>query len=221
MAVQLDQPNDDEEIYHARDEEVSLARPLLTGDVVDDVDVPGIGRSPAMIVAHPCNMRRGAELAPKLTCAPVAEYQRVEPNQWADGFARVFPLSSFRENDHRAARLDELVSVPTERFDLGARMICLEHRGIFLLQQRIIHSIARCKVSLSTIRESMEHVLVEAGLLEDWVEDLSDPADAASRESAIASFEEFIAGDLRAQLQDPNRRSQVIARVSREMASRS
>ncbi len=220
MAVQLAQPTDGEEIYHARDEEISLARPLLTGDVVEGVEVPGVGRSPAMIVAHPCNMRRGAELAPKLTCAPVTEYQPVEASQWAGGFARVFPLSSFRENDHRAARIDELVTIPAERFDLEARMICLEHRGIFLLQQRIIYSIARCKVSLSTIRDSMEHVLIEASLLEDWVEDLSDPADSTSREAAISSFEEFIATDLRAQLQDPNRRSQVITRVSREIASR-
>ena len=49
--------------------DVSRARPLLQGDVFDDVVLPGFGEEPrrVQIVAHPCAMRTGATLTPRIT----------------------------------------------------------------------------------------------------------------------------------------------------------
>ena len=59
--------------------DVSRARPLLQGDVFDDVVLHGFGEEPrkVQIVAHPCAMRTGATLTPRITVAPVEPYQLV------------------------------------------------------------------------------------------------------------------------------------------------
>jgi hypothetical protein len=221
LAIALDRPDDEEEIYHARGDELSAARPLLTGDILEEVELPGQGLKTTMIVSHPCTMRRGAVLASTLMCAPVDPFQQLSPQQWESGFVRIFPLSKFADDDHRAVHLDKLVSVASEDINIDSRIACLEHSGIYLLQQRLIHSLARCKVGLSTIRMSMEHVLAEAELQEDWVEELCDPDEVAARQASIQDFDDYLTDEgLRLNLEDPNKRAQVISKVSREIADR-
>jgi hypothetical protein len=74
--------------------DVSRARPLLQGDVFDDVVLPGFDEQPMkiQIVAHPCAMRTGATLTPRITVAPVEPYQLVTGRGW-DGHPRVMPLA--------------------------------------------------------------------------------------------------------------------------------
>jgi hypothetical protein len=221
LTVSLDRPDDEEQIYRARGTDLSPARPLLTGDVLEDIELPGQEERTAMIVAHPCSMRRGVALAAKLTCAPVTNYQRIPPESW-NGHFNVFPLASFTPNDeHRAARLDRLVSLDSADCGTEHRIACLEHSGIYLLQQRLIHCLARCKVKLSTIRASMEHVLEEAELQEEWVEMLAELDDPQSIAEQAEAFDAFLGGeDLRTLLRDANRRSGVVTRVTREIRTR-
>ena len=221
MTVLLDRPDDEEQIYRARGSDLSPARPLLTGDVLEDVELPGQEERTAMIVAHPCSMRRGITLAAKLTCAPVTDYQHIPPEGW-NGHFSVFPLASFTPNDeHRAARLDRLVSLDSADCRTERRIACLEHSGIYLLQQRLIHCLARCKVKVSTIRASMEHVLEEAELQEEWVERLAELGDREAIAEQAENFDAFLSeNELRTSLRDPNRRSSVVARVAREIRLR-
>jgi len=221
LTVSLDRPGDEEQIYRARGAELSPSRPLLTGDVFEDVDLPGQEERTAMIVAHPCSMRRGVELAAKLTCAPVTEYQHVRPEHW-NGHFSVFPLASFTaEGDHRAARLDRLVSLDRAECRTERRIASLEHSGIYLLQQRLIHCLARCAVKLSTIRASMEHVLEEAELQEEWIERLANPGDSNSLAAQAEAFDAFLGdNELRASLRDRNLRSGAVSRVAREIQAR-
>jgi hypothetical protein len=69
---------DQDALYDERTD-VSRARPLLQGDVLDGVVLPGFGEEPmkVQIVAHPCAMRRGADLAQRVTVAPVEPHQAV------------------------------------------------------------------------------------------------------------------------------------------------
>jgi hypothetical protein len=69
----LTAPRGVDELYLARYDEVSPARPLLPGDVL-----AGVCGSHAMIVAHPCAMRGGGgRLRPRVAVAPVIAYERV------------------------------------------------------------------------------------------------------------------------------------------------
>ncbi|MGW5137560.1 hypothetical protein ACWEPH_00615, partial [Nocardia beijingensis] len=64
--------------------DVSWARPILQGDVFRDVELPGFSDGPyvVQVVAHPCAMRRGAEVAERVTVAPVHSYQLVSGSGW-------------------------------------------------------------------------------------------------------------------------------------------
>jgi hypothetical protein len=70
-------PIEQDALYNERTD-VSRARPLLQGDVFASVVLPGLGEvaMKVQIVAHPCAMRRGTDLAPRVTVAPVEPYRR-------------------------------------------------------------------------------------------------------------------------------------------------
>lgn len=68
----LDRPRHDDELYLARGDEVLASRPLMTGDVLEPVRVPGLpaGAHQVMVITHPCSMRSdGVTLAPSLLVA--------------------------------------------------------------------------------------------------------------------------------------------------------
>ena len=44
-------------LYSAVGADVNRHRPLFTGDVFLLVDIPGVGTSPAIVIAHPCSLR--------------------------------------------------------------------------------------------------------------------------------------------------------------------
>ena len=75
-----------EQLYHSRAEEVSEHRPLHTGDVVDDIPIPGVQEAgPGIIVAHPCSMRAGPKLADKVLMASVRPHEPVPQHKWTLG----------------------------------------------------------------------------------------------------------------------------------------
>lgn len=59
--------------------DVSWPRPLLQGDIFDGIVLPGFGDSPmkVQIINHPCAMRTGANLTPRITVAPVEPHPRI------------------------------------------------------------------------------------------------------------------------------------------------
>jgi len=78
MAHSLEAPGTDEapefsSLFRARGDEVVAQRPIFTGDIFFDVTVEGEGSAKNVIVLqHPCVIRRGIELTPKLLVAEVA-----------------------------------------------------------------------------------------------------------------------------------------------------
>lgn len=59
--------------------EVSWSRPLLQGDIFEQIVLPGFGEDPRMvqIVTHPCAMRKGPALLPRITVAPIESYAKM------------------------------------------------------------------------------------------------------------------------------------------------
>jgi hypothetical protein len=161
---------DPDALYDERSD-VSRARPLLQGDVFDGVVLPGFGDDPrkVQIVAHPCAMRTGASLTPRITVAPVEPYQAVRGKAW-DDHPRVMPLAELVSGKHFAAKFVDITACPVELLTKARRIATLSNRGIFVLQQRLIKHYTRAETELEVLRSQSAPVLTEAQLLWDWLE---------------------------------------------------
>jgi hypothetical protein len=151
--------------------DVSRARPLLQGDVFKDVVLPGFGEEPSMvqIIAHPCAMRTGAKLTPRITVAPVEPHQLVAGSGW-NGNARLMPLAELVKGEHFATKFVDVTACPAELLTRDRRIATLSHKGIYVLQQRLIKHYTRAEMSLELLRSQSAPVLTEAELLWDWLE---------------------------------------------------
>lgn len=166
-----------EQIYLARGEDIAVARPILTGDVFTDVQIDADEHEGlVMVVAHPCSMR-GAQgaLLPRIAVAPIRGYSNVPLAKWPDGHYKVLPLPGLLndEDASRAVHLLELSAVRSNQLDRGRRILSLTDSGIHILQQRLVHSLTRVVVGLDRLQEQAAHVLLEAELEEEWVDELT------------------------------------------------
>lgn len=150
---------------------VSWARPLLQGDVFDDVVLPGFSDQPmkVQIISHPCAMRRGADLTPRITVAPVESYQRVTGERW-NGNLRVMPLPELIDEKHFATKFVDVTAAPATLLTRARRIATLSHQGIYILQQRLIKHYTRVEMPLELLRRESAAVLTEAVLQWDWLE---------------------------------------------------
>lgn len=184
-----------EALYDER-ADVSRARPLLQGDVFDDVVLPGFSEEPTkvQIVAHPCAMRTGATLTPRITVAPVESHQKVTGKGW-QGNPRVMPLADLVEGAHFATKFVDVTACPSELLTRDRRIATLSHQGIFVLQQRLIKHYTRVEMALEVLRSESAPVLTEAELLWDWLERvLTDPEIGDDRvlDAEAGVFEEWM-----------------------------
>ena len=199
------------ELYLARGVEVSSCRPVMTGDVFADVEIPGVegGAGLALVLMHPCSMRDGAHLRDHLTMCAVRKGAPILPDHWLGNFG-VMPLPDLVGDGglkHRA--VFELAGrVPAKSLDLATRTACLgprgcgrrldplleqvrlfDDRGIVFLLQRLAFSNTRVAVDLETIHKSIEHVLEEANLLEQWIESTTASPGSAPDHTDITAAE--------------------------------
>lgn len=171
--------------------DVSRARPLLQGDVFDGIVLPGFGEEPmkVQIVAHPCAMRTGSNLTPRITVAPVEAHQLVTGTGW-HGNLRVMPLPDLVDGAHFAARFVDVTACPAELLTRTRRMGTLSHRGMYVLQQRLIKHYTRVEMPLEALRSESAAVLTEADLQWGWLEEVLSDAelgdDAAIEAEAVA-----------------------------------
>jgi hypothetical protein len=174
-----------ESLYDERGD-VSRARPLLQGDVFDGIVLPGFGDQPmkVQIINHPCAMRTGANLAPRITVAPVEPYPRVTGQRGWDGNLRVMPLPELTDEKHFATKLVDVTAAPAELLTRARRIATLSHQGIYVLQQRLIKHYTRVDMPLELLRRESASVLAEGELQWDWVEEVLTEAEQAD-ESAI------------------------------------
>ncbi len=152
--------------------DVSWSRPLLQGDVFDQIVLPGFGDEPRMvqIVTHPCAMRKGPALLPRITVAPVESYNQVTSQADWDGNLRVMPLAELLDGKHYATKFVDVTAAPAELLTRDRRIATLSNRGIHVLQQRLVKHYTRFDASLGLLRRESAPVLEEAQQQWDWIE---------------------------------------------------
>jgi hypothetical protein len=223
-------PAEADELYLARGAEVEPYRPILTGDVFREVVIPGVSDSPglAMVLAHPCSMREGAHLRSHVSMASVQPRSPIVFPQW-DGNYGAMPLPDLVDVGDQTLRATFELSgrVDTAGLARHLRVASLSPLGLLVLLQRLAHYLTRVVIDLDTLLESVEHVLEEADLFEEWTRARwglgAGPADAVL--ACEAEFDEIMRRDVgsttaRHALRDPKLRATVRRLVATELGQR-
>jgi hypothetical protein len=227
----LDVPPSSGELYLARGTEVEPYRPVMTGDVFSDVAIPGVDGppGPAMVLAHPCSMREGAHLRSHLQMAALRDGGPIALEQWTGHFG-VMPLPELlTPGDYRQRAVFELAGrVPSELLTFDRRIACLSTPGILLLLQRLTFNMTRLAIDQPTLLQSIDYVLEEADLLEEWMRarlaDVPAPHSRENIESNETSFDDLMkrvveGTTLRVGLRDPRLRAGIRRAVRSALAS--
>jgi hypothetical protein len=165
--VPLEKPRSVADLYMAVGDDVSPARPVLPGDVFEAVDIGLDHDGFVLLVAHPCSMRRGAgQLRPRIAAAPIRNHGNPPLEAWPERDFNWFPLPEVFEVG-RAASFLELGSARSEDLLRERRIVSLSEYGIYVLQQRFVHSLTRVVVGLDRLGEASAHVLAECELEEE------------------------------------------------------
>lgn len=202
-------------------------RPVLTGDVFADVEVPGAPPETglAMVVAHPCTMRKaGGALRDHLAVSRIRNYPQVQFEQWRTGHFRVLPLPDLTSVDSVAADFELIAPVHPDALALDRRVACLSDYGLGVLQQRRVHHDTRVVVDIDILHAQMAPNLEEADLLHQWLEELvNDVASDEEIAEQTSRFNEFLGpadSELRTMLLLPINRADVRRRVRQEIGAR-
>lgn len=166
-------------LYRARGEEVSITRPIFTGDVFIDVQLPGsTGKTKArsvVVLQHPCSMRtNGVDLAWQVLVAEVSNRKVIDEVGWSGGNYNLLPLPDIRPNvssqsRHQAANFDNLYTVAPEL--LKTRTASLSPFGVNLLLQRWVHFSSRVVVPTHKFQQQTVAFYEEADLVEEWCDE--------------------------------------------------
>lgn len=166
--VQLESPARPEDLYLATtqdDIELLAYRPRFTGDLLllPDGDL-------VVLVQHPCAMRRGASLLPKLLACGTSQVTKA-PSDWSTGnYKRMF-LPDLPGGSLAIDFTDMRVLQSAEAASASPRAI-LSMTGVNLLVQRWLHHNSRVIVPTITIHEQTAGPFEEADLTGDMIADL-------------------------------------------------
>lgn len=229
MPRDLEYPGTADELYLSRNPDVNPYRPLLQGDVLRDIQIAGLDDAGlAIVLTHPCSMRRGPALVPRQLVARVVDAAPFPLTAWATGHMRSMPLPALVPDEperHFVAQFEEVGAVPSAALVEAERLACLDPRGICLLQQRFVFYLTRFVVPTSDLHGVIAPVLAETELLEEWTEEAARTG--MGSDEAAAGFHDFIRapgeGDaisLQEALEDPPRRGAVRRAVRGEIAVR-
>jgi len=231
MAHSLEAPRTDEapefsSLFRARGDEVVAQRPIFTGDIFFDVTVEGEGSAKNVIVLqHPCVIRRGIELTPKLLVAEVAPAPALLPSKWADGHYRQLPLAELvpagAPGDF-AAFFDRHHLVKRTNLSLDARVASMSQQGVNLMMQRWVHHNSRVIVPTQEYQPAISSQFDEADIIEEWCIDRQD--DGVGLVTANVEIDTWLTGDRSAsaprnRLEDPQQRSAVRREVRTNLRS--
>lgn len=168
----LEAPASADDLYYVRGEETPLGRPFLTGDVVSDLEIPGLedGADLAVLLTHPCGMRTdGVHLADKILAARVRTYPSVPFTKWATSHFKVMPLPDLIQSGaHAAAMFNEASLIRSARLVASKRVACMSAYGINLLQQRFVWHLTRFAIPTSKLHRVSVQVFREVELQEEW-----------------------------------------------------
>ena len=179
-------------LYLAVGKYVNVDRPWFTGDIIEDIEIPGVGQSlAAIIIAHPCSMRgKAGALREKILVSAVNKHHEPPEQEWSKGHYNRMPLPDLPiQGDYHAANFDQIAPAETCQFPDTKRVACLSHDGINSLQQRLINHLTRFEVPIGNLQDAFSHTYFEADLLEKWIKELTK-----IYENPTAKFEEWIRG---------------------------
>ena len=217
MSHSLEAPGTDEapeysSLYRARGNEIAEQRPIFTGDVFFGVPVIGEDEPRNVVVLqHPCVIRRGLVLTPKLLVAEVKPEAVHRPSTWGR-FPRQMPLAELVDGTptHYVAFFVDHQLVRPGSLEIDRRVACLSQRGVNLLMQRWVHHNSRVIVPTQDYQDVTSPQYEEADIIEEWCIDRDD--DGVGVEDATQAIETWLgAGDPspRKRLEDPQQRSAV------------
>jgi hypothetical protein len=180
--AELETPDDPESIYLARLDDVSEHRPAFTGDVYRLED----GRM-VMILQHPCALRAGVDLHPRLLVALVSP--DTLRSSWAKAPFAKMPLPKLIEDKDYSADFVALDVMDSAILVASERVAVFTQSGVNLLMQRWVHHNTRLTVPTHTYSEVTMSPFDEADLIEEWVSDRVDAgAHARAAELECASW---------------------------------
>ena len=220
MAHSLEAPGTDEapdhsSLYRARGDEVLAQRPIFTGDVFFDVPVIGEDEPKnVLVLQHPCVIRRGLVLIPKVLVAEVRPEGVQRPSRWTH-LPRQMPLAELVVDGrpaHYAGFFVDHQLVRAESLDINRRIACMSQRGVNLLLQRWVHHHSRVIVPTFNYQDVTSPQYEEADIIEEWCLDRED--DGVSASAATAEIDTWLTGDKgptspRVRLEDPQQRSAI------------
>jgi hypothetical protein len=209
MTAPLEAPRSVDDLYLVRDAEpdgVSRLRPIMTGDVFEGIEIPGVEtlegdeRKLALIVSHPCSMRQGDRLNSRVQAVRVIKTESLKLEAWPKGHYDRMPLPELTviadpddifsedaeaelaariEDGAHAAMLDFRGRVESLGLDLDRRIACMTEQGVAFLHQRISHYDTRYAPEIELLIEVCSAVFAEIDLWEQWNEALVDPTAVA------------------------------------------
>lgn len=152
--------------------------PHHQGDVFSQISMPGLEDTEdnfAMLFMHPCTMRNGAVLRPKVTMIRVEKHvsrKRIldQPEDWNTKF-KVMPLPDMLGSGVGTYYADfmSIATVDSSLLDRRNRIARLSLPGRAQFQQRIIFHMTRFAPSVHILEEATAAVEEELSLQEDWV----------------------------------------------------
>ena len=172
---------DQSALYLARGDEVSPARPYLTGDVLSGLMLPGpdgeTRERVVIILQHPCSMRSdGVHLTWRILAAEVCEHTPFKPSQWSGNY-HFMPLpglfGSESNSVSHAADFDNLHLLSPADVENAERVANLSQYGVNLLMQRYAHYSTRIVVPTFQLQQVTEPFFEEADLNQDWCEGIA------------------------------------------------
>lgn len=214
----LETPPTSEELYLAYGEDVTDfdTRPAFTGDVYKLSSDRTV-----VLVQHPCAMRRGIELAPKLLACELKINRSGVPTDWSTGHYKRMFLSDLAGTSY-FVDFDEFDAITRDEVRGAARIAILSSRGVNLLVQRWLHHNSRVVVPTITINVQTSGPFEEAELIQEASADLvaaGRTVDEAA--TAVDSWLGESAGDgaisRRDRLADPQQRSVIRAALRRQV----
>lgn len=164
----LESPDSPEDLYQARGEDVEMLahRPLFTGDVLQ-LD----GKNTVALLQHPCSLRRGPVLVPRLLVANAGPWTNGVPSDWSKHIRRMF-LPAFNGSEDWVIEFDEFDLLNASDAESAKRIAIMSQRGVNLLLQRYIHHMSRVIVPTMRINEMITGQFDEADLVGDAVDTL-------------------------------------------------
>lgn len=204
MAV-LETPDDLESIYLARLDDVGEHRPTFTGDIYRLGDGHLV-----MVLQHPCALRRGVDLHPRLLVALVGP-DSLRSN-WANVPFGKMPLPKLIGGEDHTASFVDLELVESWTLSTCQRIAVLSQSGVNLLMQRWVHHSTRLLVPTQTYSDSTLGPFDEADLIEEWVTDrVEDGAEPQPAERECAAWLDVKVNDRKRRmlLSDPQHASSV------------